>query len=71
MKRFSMLNLPEKLSFLPKFAQILKKSKESVRSISESAGFLNYVYFTKLFKKRLGCTPTEYRKSSKKSLDKA
>ncbi len=36
----------------------------SVGQIAQSSGFQDPAYFSRLFKKRVGCTPVQYRKSS-------
>ncbi len=38
----------------------------SVNLISDKAGYGNYSYFTKLFKKETGCTPLDYRRMNLK-----
>ncbi|MGM9936023.1 MAG: helix-turn-helix domain-containing protein [Candidatus Ornithomonoglobus sp.] len=40
----------------------LKYSDKSIKSIAHNCGFDTYEYFTNVFKKTVGCTPTEYRK---------
>ena len=44
---------------------LLKETELSVLEISNRVGFNNISYFNRLFKKHLGTTPTEYRKSAK------
>ena len=41
---------------------LLKGSTLSVAEISEKLGFYDAAYFTKAFKRQVGCTPTEYIK---------
>ena len=45
-------------------AKRLKSSNNSIASIAESVGILDTNYFTKVFKKTLGITPSQYRKDS-------
>lgn len=42
---------------------LLSNSGESIYQIAQNVGIANYAYFCKLFKKRNGVTPTEYRKN--------
>ena len=50
----------------------IKKAKEllklgySVNKVAEAVGFLESNYFTKVFKKITGVTPTEYKNEIKK-----
>ena len=44
------------------------KTVESISEIAGSVGFNNTSYYNKIFKKYMGCTPTEYRSSIKKDL---
>lgn len=44
--------------------ELLRQSNYTVYKIAEAVGVDNYTYFCKLFKKTVGVTPTEYRKSS-------
>lgn len=44
------------------------KTLESISEIAGSVGFNNTSYYNKIFKKYMGCTPTEYRSSIKKDL---
>ena len=46
------------------YAQQLIQNGMGVSVASEKAGFYDYGYFGKVFKKHLGCTPSEYRKRS-------
>lgn len=41
--------------------ELLKTTKEPIYKIAEEAGIYNYTYFCKLFKRKTGLTPTEYR----------
>lgn len=41
---------------------LLNTSDYSIQEISSHVGILDYNYFTKIFKKEIGCTPSEYRK---------
>lgn len=43
--------------------RLLSTDTLSVSEIAQETGFLNSAYFTKIFKKKLGVTPTEYRKN--------
>ncbi len=43
--------------------QLLKETDLSVAAIAHSVGFENNLYFSKAFKKGMGSTPTEYRRS--------
>ncbi len=42
---------------------LLKNTAKSVNEIAEETGIGDYTYFCKLFKKRTGLSPTQYRKS--------
>ena len=42
-------------------ARLLKNSSNSVVAIAEQVGYPNYSYFSTIFKKYYGCTPTQYR----------
>lgn len=48
-----------------KAKELLIKTSEPIYSVCEKAGIDNYTYFCRLFKKREGLTPTEYRKKFK------
>ena len=41
--------------------EYLGKTNKSISEISELVGYENHFYFTNLFIKRIGCSPTEYR----------
>lgn len=45
---------------------MLLSSNKTVYEIAENVGIANYTYFYKLFKKKTGMTPSQYRKTSKK-----
>lgn len=45
-----------------------RKTHESISEIAGSVGFNNVSYFNKIFKKLIGCTPTEYRQSLRKDV---
>lgn len=42
-------------------ARLLKNTENSVVAIAEQVGYPNYSYFSTIFKKYYGCTPTQYR----------
>ena len=48
-----------------KAEELLRKTSEPIYSVCEKAGIDNYTYFCRMFKKRKGVTPTEYRKKFK------
>lgn len=41
---------------------LLKDKNESIDSIAEKVGYMDYFHFTKLFKKYVGISPSKYRK---------
>jgi AraC-like DNA-binding protein len=43
--------------------KMLEYSRQSINKISTECGFSNQNYFTKVFRKKTGMTPTEYRKA--------
>lgn len=45
-----------------------RKTHESISEIAGAVGFNNTSYFNKIFKKYIGCTPTEYRQSLRKNV---
>lgn len=38
----------------------MEKGTENITQIASDLGYDNYYYFTKVFTKEYGCTPTEY-----------
>ena len=44
-----------------KAKEMLLNGEESISAIASSCGFDDYSYFSKLFKKEEGCTPSEFR----------
>ena len=44
-----------------KAIELLKNSNMNISEISEEVGFVRSRYFTEIFKKRKGMTPSEYR----------
>ena len=46
---------------LDKSCELLKLSSKTVTEVARQTGFNNVTYFNRLFKKRFGKTPTEYR----------
>lgn len=49
--------------------ELLVSGNLSVREVAESVGYYSQSYFTKIFIKKEGCTPGEYRKSETKGSD--
>ena len=47
-------------------ARRLRNTEDTVSDIAESVGVLDVNYFTKIFKKSMGVTPTAYRKKNQK-----
>lgn len=43
-------------------AKLLRKTDESILDISQRAGFNNVTYFNRLFRKKFGRSPSQYRK---------
>lgn len=52
---------------IEKAKELLRNTTEPVYKIAEETGLENYTYFCKLFKKKEGITPSEYRRYDKKS----
>lgn len=46
-------------------AQLLEQNNHSIAAVAEEVGILDVNYFTKIFKKTLGVTPTRYRREHK------
>ena len=44
--------------------QLLEKTTMTVREISSYVGIPDWNYFTKVFRKEKGCTPSQYRKKT-------
>ena len=44
--------------------RLLTETDYSIRHIAESVGFADALYFSKVFKKNVGLTPSEYKKAS-------
>lgn len=42
---------------------LLRYSNQTMKEIAVDVGLENYAYFSRLFKKRTGLTPSQYRKS--------
>ena len=49
--------------------QLVKHPELTVAAISESSGFLSLSYFTKIFTKKMGCTPSKWRKVNQRTTD--
>lgn len=50
---------------IEKSLPLLTKADVNITEISSSVGFSNPCYFGKVFKKQMGCTPSQYRKNGK------
>lgn len=48
---------------ISKACELLKYHHNTVAEACELVGYKDYFYFNKVFKKKMGCTPAEYRKS--------
>ncbi|WP_438444146.1 response regulator transcription factor [Gorillibacterium sp. sgz5001074] len=48
---------------LKKARELLKQTELSIEEIAIKAGYVDYYYFNKVFKKHCGMTPTKFRKS--------
>lgn len=49
---------------LEKAKQLLTESSKSVPEVSEAVGYPAHEHFQKLFKKKIGQTPSAYRKAN-------
>ena len=49
-------------------AQLLVQNNHTIAAVAEEVGILDVNYFTKIFKKTLGVTPTRYRREHKEKL---
>lgn len=47
-------------------AKALVLTDKSINEIAESCGYMNYMYFSSLFKKKYGVTPSDYRHNNTK-----
>jgi len=68
-KRSTGLSLTEYLTEqrIQKSITMLLNSETSISDIAADVGYDNFTYFSKMFKKITGATPSEYRKKHKKS----
>ena len=46
---------------------LLRRTGKSVTEIAALSGFNNLSYFGKLFRRRFGCSPSEYRRAVERS----
>ena len=46
---------------LEKAAEMIRKTRKSFKEISNECGFYDQNYFSKVFAKKYGCSPTEYK----------
>lgn len=46
--------------------ELLRDTPLSIQEICEQVGYHDYFYFNKVFKRNIGCTPFEYRKSNER-----
>ena len=53
---------------LNKAAELLWEKHHTVAEVSDMTGFSDVKYFRKLFKKRFGCTPSEYAEKGNRPL---
>ena len=51
---------------LERACELLVRSDLTVAQIGEQLGFTDYCYFTKVFKKNMGCSPSGYRAEKKR-----
>lgn len=65
---FSPIEYLMKYRIMESAKQMHRKTHESVSEIAGAVGFNNTSYFNKIFKKFIGCTPTEYRRSLRKDI---
>ena len=52
---------PEKLAALEKAAELMKETDRTLESISFLVGYDDYHYFSRVFRKKMGISPSEYR----------
>ena len=48
---------------MQKAKELLKDDSRSIEEIANAVGYHDYFYFTKVFKKTQGISPSKYRKS--------
>ena len=46
-------------------ANLLSTTEQNISVVAEQVGILDVNYFTKMFKKSMGSTPTQYRRQSR------
>lgn len=46
-------------------ANLLSSTEQNISVVAEQVGILDVNYFTKMFKKSMGSTPTQYRRQSR------
>lgn len=51
---------------IKKACELLQNNGLSIAAVCERVGYNDYFYFNKVFKRNIGCTPSEYRKSRDK-----
>ena len=54
-------------AYVRRAAELLLSSSKSALEIAADVGVENYTYFTKLFKRKMGFTPSQYRKIQHKN----
>ena len=45
-------------------AKLLSETREKISDIAENCGFQDMSYFSRAFREKMGCTPTQYRKTA-------
>jgi AraC-like DNA-binding protein len=50
-----------------KSLELLRQSEYDVTQIAGLVGFSNPGYFARIFRRKMGCTPLEYRKSRRQN----
>ena len=59
--------LPDVL--VPEAKRLIRETEKNFQEISDSLGFSSAHYFSTIFKKYVGMTPTQYKKSCKQGLN--